>query len=148
MITNVNLKERYNLECFKHLLEKYSDYKSIYREIKINSILGKKCQFEITDIVPPLLCNLGTDNHSSNTLLTTNLKNIAFKINEMTLIVNSDLEVEDIMIDIKILETPNGKILENLIDSVIINPVIMKSPSEYFIVGFYASYPKYDDIAA
>ena len=144
MITNVNLKKRYNLECFKHLLEKYSDYKSIYREIKINSILGKKCQFEITDIVPPLLCNLGTDNHSSNTLLTTNLKNIAFKINEMTLIVNSDLEVENIMIDIKILETPNGKILENLIDLVVINPVIMKSTSEYFIVGFYAAYPKCD----
>ena len=58
MITKVNLKEKYNLECFKYLLEKYRDYKSIHREIKINSILGKKCQFDITDIYPPLLCNL------------------------------------------------------------------------------------------
>lgn len=144
MITNVNLKEKYNLECFKHLLEKYRDYKSIYREIKINSILGKKCQFDITDIYPPLLCNLGTDNHSSNVLITTDLKSVAFKINEITLIINSDLEVENIMVDIEILETLNGKILESLIELAVINPVVMQSIDEYFIVGFYASYPKCD----
>ncbi len=142
MITNVNLKEKYNLECFKHLLEKYRDYKSIYREIKINSILGKKCQFEITDIYPPLLCNLCSDDNPPSTMI--ELKSVAFKINEITLIVNSNLLVDNIQINIEILETQNGKILESLIDLVVINPLIMKTVNEYFIVGFYASYPKYD----
>jgi hypothetical protein len=147
MITRVNLREKYNLESFKHLLEKYRDYKSIYREIKINSILGKKCQFDITEINPPLLCELGISNEN---ISTTNLKNVAFRINEISFIIDGDLEVIELILNIEILETPNGKLLESLINSGIalqINPKIMewgaiptKQLEQKFIIGFYANY--------
>jgi hypothetical protein len=147
MITNVNLKERYNLECFKYLLEKYRDYKSIYREIKINSILGKKCQFDITEINPPLLCELGISEIFSST---TNLKNVAFRINEISFIIDSHLEVNEIILNIEILETPNGKLLKSLINSGIdlqINPIIMGvKVKQKFIIGFYAYY-EYNEAA-
>jgi hypothetical protein len=136
MITKVNLKEKYNLECFKHLLEKYRNYKSIYREIKINSILGRKCQFDITEINPPLLCELGIPDENISTI--TNIKNVAFRINEISFIIDGELKVNELILNIEILETTNGKLLKNLLESeidLLIRPIIKSN----FIVGFYAS---------
>ncbi len=136
MITKVNLKEKYNLECFKHLLEKYRNYKSIYREIKINSILGRKCQFDITEINPPLLCELGITDENISTI--TNIKNVAFRINEISFIIDGELKVNELILNIEILETTNGKLLKNLLESeidLLIRPIIKSN----FIVGFYAS---------
>jgi hypothetical protein len=147
MITKVNLRKKYNLKCFKYLLEKYRDYKSIYREIRINSILGKKCQFDITEINPPLLCELGICDEN---ISTTNLKNVAFRINEISFIIDNNLEVNELILNIEILETPNGKLLKSLINSGIdlqINPRIMGvKVKQKFIIGFYA-YHEYNEAA-
>ncbi len=39
-----------NIQNFKTLLCKYKDYESCIRDIKINTVLGDKCLFEIEDI--------------------------------------------------------------------------------------------------
>ena len=36
MKVDVKLDNLHNLECFRNILEKYRDYKSFYRELKIN----------------------------------------------------------------------------------------------------------------
>ena len=64
MIVDVKLENFHNLECFKNILEKYRDYKSFYRELKINSLLGNKSQFDIDDINPPLICGFEDDTSS------------------------------------------------------------------------------------
>lgn len=53
MIVKVKLENSYNLESLGTLLSKYRDFKSIYREIKINSLLNKKSLLEIDEINPP-----------------------------------------------------------------------------------------------
>lgn len=139
MIVDVKLENSHNLECFKNILEKYRDYKSFHRELKINSLLGNKSQFDITDINPPLICGLDT---MSSDEYSFRLKDSAFTINSMSFVVNKDLNVIKITLDINILETtPNGKILLNLLKVghlIDFRVVILHYYDYYEINGFQA----------
>ncbi len=103
MIVDVKLENFHNLECFKNILEKYRDYKSFYRELKINSLLGNKSQFDIDDINPPLICGFEDDTSSFRIF---SLKDSAFSVNSMSFVVDKDINVTKIKLDIKILK-PN-----------------------------------------
>jgi len=135
MIVDVKLENFHNLECFKSILEKYRDYKSFHRELKINSLLGNKSQFDINDINPPLMCGLEDDSSSFGTF---RLKDSAFSINSMSFIVDKDLNVVNISLDIKILETQNGKILLSLIELVDFRVVTFYNKNYYEVTGFQA----------
>ena len=135
MIVDVKLENFHNLECFRSILEKYRDYKSFYRELKINSLLGNKSQFDITDIDPPLICGLEDDTSSFRTFA---LKDSAFTIKSMSFIVDKDLNVINISLDIKILETPKGKILLELIDIIDFRVVTLYYMDYYEIIRFQA----------
>lgn len=138
MIVDVKLENFHNLECFKNILEKYRDYKSFYREIKINSLLGNKSQFDITDMNPPLICGLDTISSDEYSF---RLKDSTFSINSMSFVVDKDLNVIKINLDINILETPNGKILLNLLEighTIDFRVVILHSYNYYEINGFQA----------
>ena len=136
MIVDVKLENSHNLESFKNILEKYRDYKSFHRELKINSLLGNKSQFDINDINPPLIGGFGNDSSSLG-----NLKESSFSINSMSFIVDKDLNVIKITLDIRILETPNGKILLDLLKighTIDFRVVIINYMDYYEIEGFQA----------
>jgi len=109
MIVNVKLNENIKLENIKFLLSKYRDYKAIERELKINSILGNKCQLEVSDIDPPIYSGFDVDRLMS-------LKKAAFVINEFLVTIDKDLNISEIILEVKILDTPEGRILNNLIN--------------------------------
>jgi hypothetical protein len=137
MVVNVKLENFHNLECFRNILDKYRDYKSIYRELKINSVLGNKSELEINDIIPPIM---GVVDDNSSIFI--NLNNVTFIINSMIFTIDKDLNVIKILLDIKILETFSNILsektqneIENLID---FRLILLYSYDYYEITGFQA----------
>ena len=138
MVVDVKLENFHNLECFRNILEKYRDYKAFYRELKINSLLGNKSQFDIDDINPPLVCGFENDTSSFRVF---SLKDSAFFVNSMSFVVDKDINVIKISLDIKILETPKGKILLDLLEighTIDFRVVILNYMDYYEITGFQA----------
>jgi hypothetical protein len=136
MIVDVKLENFHNLECFRNILEKYRDYKSFYRELKINSLLGNKSQFDIDDINPPLICGFEDDTSSFRNF---SLKDSAFSVNSMSFVVDKDINVTKITLDIKILETSKGKILLSILEighSIDFRVVTFHYPDYYEITRF------------
>ena len=53
MELKINLEsEINNINNFRYLLSKYKDFDACIRDIKISTLLGEKCLFEIEDINP------------------------------------------------------------------------------------------------
>ena len=77
-----------NIQNFKSLLEKYKDYDSCIRDIKISTLLGEKCLFEIEDINPQILCDL-----SDGTGTLTSLSTSAISINKLSFKIDTDLSI-------------------------------------------------------
>jgi hypothetical protein len=126
-----------NIENFKSLLERYKDYNSCIRDIKISTLLGEKCLFEIEDINPPILCDF-SDGSDTLTSLTTS----AVSINKLSFKINTDLSVLELKVDYKILDTKMGKLvneLQSLGIKLRINPKVLKwgLNDSLQIVGFY-----------
>lgn len=126
-----------NIENFKSLLERYKDYNSCIRDIKISTLLGEKCLFEIEDINPPILCDF-SDGSDTLTSLTTS----AVSINKLSFKINTDLSVLELKVDYKILNTKMGKLvneLQSLGIKLRINPKVLKwgLNNSLQIVGFY-----------
>jgi hypothetical protein len=115
MEITVKLDEFLPLDDFKKLLEKYRDFRSCYRELKINSITGKKSQFEICELNPPIICGL-EEQQLPTEEINFRLKDSAFSIMSMLFIVDHNLYVTKINLQINILNTPCGKILLNLLE--------------------------------
>lgn len=126
-----------NIQNFKSLLEKYKDYDSCIRDIKISTLLGEKCLFEIEDINPQILCDL-----SDGTGTLTSLSTSAISINKLSFKIDTDLSILELKVDYKILETKMGKLVTELqilgikLDVV---PTILKMglDNSVQIVGFY-----------
>lgn len=137
MIVNVKLNENIKLENIKFLLSKYRDYKAIERELKINSILGNKCQLEVSDIDPPIYSGFDVDRLMS-------LKKAAFVINEFLVTIDKDLNISEIILEVKILDTPEGRILNNLINmnEIIFEPFFIEKEEIKQIFNFSASLNK------
>lgn len=104
----IDLPKDTKLEAFKSMLDRYQDYKSCIREIKINTLLGKKCQYDVTSIDPPLFCDF-----SPNGL--TSLHDSAISVNNMSFVIGEDLTIISLKIDFKILETKIGNIIGELL---------------------------------
>jgi len=126
-----------NIQNFKSLLEKYKDYDSCIRDIKISTLLGEKCLFEIEDINPQILCDL-----SDGTGTLTSLSTSAISINKLSFKIDTDLSILELKADYKILETKMGKLvteLQSLGIKLDVRPKILKKglDNSLQIVGFY-----------
>ena len=126
-----------NIQNFKSLLEKYKDYDSCIRDIKISTLLGEKCLFEIEDINPQILCDL-----SDGTGTLTSLSTSAISINKLSFKIDTDLSILELKADYKILETKMGKLvteLQSLGIKLDVVPKILKIglDNSLQIVGFY-----------
>lgn len=132
----VNLhSEINNIQNFQSLLQKWKDYKSCLRDIKISTVLCQKCLYEIEDINPPLLCDFSNNNLTSINQSAISISKLCFKI-------NTDLTILELKIDYKVLDTKMGKLifeLQNLGIPLTINPKVMKWGFDQSIqvVGFY-----------
>lgn len=135
MTVKVTIDEILHLDCFKSLLQKYRDFTSCYREIKINSIVGKKSHFEISELNPPIVCGFETPEKSNYNIF--RLKDSCFAIKSIDMVVNDKLVVLEINLYIKVLDTDNGKLLREIIDQVDFRLFTMTNPKEVY--GFYAS---------
>ena len=126
-----------NIQNFKSLLEKYKDYDSCIRDIKISTLLGEKCLFEIEDINPQILCDL-----SDGTGTLTSLSTSAISINKLSFKIDTDLSILELKADYKILETKMGKLvteLQSLGIKLDVRQKILKKglDNSLQIVGFY-----------
>ena len=126
-----------NIQNFKSLLEKYKDYDSCIRDIKISTLLGEKCLFEIEDINPQILCDF-----SDGTATLTSLSTSAISINKLSFKIDTDLSILELKADYKILETKMGKLvteLQSLGIKLDVRPKILKKglDNSLQIVGFY-----------
>lgn len=124
-----------NIQNFQSLLQRWKDYKSCLRDIKISTVLGQKCLYEIEDINPPLVCDF-----SNNTL--TSINQSAISISKLSFKIDTDLTILELKIDYKVLETKMGKLvfeLQNLGIPLTINPKSMKwgFDKSLQVVGFY-----------
>ena len=126
-----------NIQNFKSLLEKYKDYDSCIRDIKISTLLGEKCLFEIEDINPQILCDF-----SDGTGTLTSIATSAISINKLSFKIDTDLSILELKADYKILETKMGKLvteLQILGIKLDVRPKILKKglDNSLQIVGFY-----------
>lgn len=135
MIVNVFLNTNLKLENLNYLLSKYRDYKSIERELKINSLLGSKCQLEINSIDPPIYSGFDVE-------IMMRLKKAAFVITEILITIDKDLNILEILLDIKVLNTDEGKILNNLFEKIIFEPVMLKGQEYLKVFNFKATLNK------
>ena len=124
-----------NIQNFQSLLQRWKDYKSCLRDIKISTVLGQKCLYEIEDINPPLVCDF-----SNNTL--TSINQSAISISKLSFKIDTDLTILELKIDYKVLDTKMGKLvfeLQNLGMPLTINPKAMKwgFNKSLQVVGFY-----------
>jgi len=90
-VKKVEIKVGTRIEKFRPILEKYQDYKACLRDIKLNSIFGKKVQFDIENILPHLVIYKYDKRH----LIDVGWQK-EIRIIKMKFIINSDLEVEDL----------------------------------------------------
>jgi hypothetical protein len=87
----VSLNENLQIDSFKPLLEKYRDYTSIMRDIKLTCLLGQRVQFDIENINPPI----SVHQYDQKYLIDVGwMKEI--KVHSIKFIVNTDLIVEEI----------------------------------------------------
>jgi hypothetical protein len=138
MTVKVTINEIIHLDCFKSLLQKYRDFTSCYREIKINCITGKKSQLEISEMNPPIVC--GFETHEPSNYNVFRVKDSCFTVNSINLIVNSKLEVIDVFLQIRILDTDNGKLLNDILEQVQFRTYNLRANDKITeIYGFYAA---------
>jgi len=128
-----------NIQNFQSVLEKWKDYKSCIRDIKINTVLGQKCLYEIEDTNFPLLCDF-SNNHDNLWIM--NLSQTAISISKMSFKIDTDLTILELKIDYKVLDTKMGKLvfeLQNHGIPLTINPKVMKwgLNKSSQVVGFY-----------
>ena len=109
-----------NLLNFESLLSKWKEFKTCLRDIKINTILGQKCLYEVEDLNPRLFCEF-----SEHYL--TNLSKSAIAIKKLSFKIDSDLTIIELKLTYNNLDTKMGKVMDNLISSGIslnINPIV------------------------
>ena len=108
-------------------------------EIETEDALDKgksfSSQFDIEKIYPPIIGGFEDDTVLPSTF---RIKESAFSINSMSFIVDKNLKVINISLDIKLLETPNGKILKEIIELVEFRVSVVNYKNDFEILGFQA----------
>lgn len=132
---SINLPENLNnIQNFKTLLERYKDYKSCIRDIKINNILGKKTLLDIDEIHPPIICGFD-ENLISIARAPLTIEKMYFKL-------DYNLNILEFKIKYSILRNESGKLIYDLQSSGYkfeIKPKVILDDINPQVVGFYLS---------
>ena len=111
-------KETIHIDDLDSILSRYSDFKRIKREIKLESIFDKKIQLDIDIIFDKNLIGYYDEPELSKS---------SFKIKSLSIIIKS-MSILGISGEIETINTEMGKILKQLID---INPTML----EFFLIN-------------
>ncbi len=124
------------IESFERILSKYKDYKSCIRDIKINTILGQKCLFEIEDITS-LYMDISPSRDTSLNNSCAIVKKLSFKIDH-------NMKISSLVISYDILKTKMGKLISELKEQGIpinIKPKLLEPTDTSQVLGFYIEIP-------
>lgn len=99
-----------NIQNFKNLLNRYKDYDACIRDIKITTLLGEKCLFEVESIVPPIICEFSEDSDVRKV----SLYEIPIKINKLSFKIDTDLTIFELKVEYEILDNKMGKLVLQL----------------------------------
>lgn len=119
------------LTCFEYIFNKYQGYQSCIREIRINTILGKKCEFLIDKINPPLLCNY-IESIDEILNLERNINKLIL-INSISFIIDDNLNINKLYLEFDYIEDDIQKLLTNNIIEIL--PKVTNYKNQ--IIGFY-----------
>jgi hypothetical protein len=110
-LLNVDLEGDVRLSDYDKSLSQYPDWKSFYREIKLNYLLeeGKRLQFTIDNISK--FVKLENDNSELN------FKDICGTVSGLVFIINND-RIEKLTLKFLVLDkNESGKVIKNLIEN-------------------------------
>ena len=126
------------LSQFERVLSRYSEWISFKREIRLNTLLGdKRIQFDIDDISEYGF--LGDDE------VDINLTRTCILLKSMSFILSGD-KIDKLEIKWRVLNTKNGEILRNIIESDIKIDIKMRFKEDVFFY-FYIDIPNLDKAA-
>jgi len=121
------------LDQFEDLMCRYKEWKSIKRDIKLTNVLesGKRIQFDVESI--SMFVQLGNvENILSIQMSVLTIKSMSFIL--------KDNKIDKLTLRCKTLETPMGKVIEELIDNsteIDLKPHIIDNKVVYFYVDTY-----------
>lgn len=126
------------LSQFERILSRYSEWISFKREIRLNTLLDdKRIQFDIDDISEYGF--LGDDE------VDINLTKTCILLKSMSFILSGD-KIDKLEIKWRVLNTKNGEILKNIIESDIKIDIKMRFKEDVFFY-FYIDVPNLDKAA-
>lgn len=106
---DVDLDDDVKLDDYNDTLSTYKEWKSIYREIKLNLLLeqGKRIEFDIDNISKFITID-------SNDYDVVPVKNICCTVSGMTFILN-DSKIEKLTLKLHCIENQNGEIVKAIL---------------------------------
>ena len=96
---------------FEKYIRQFRPGKDFLREIKLNSLLGKKSLITLEDMKTSMGSPYYIDCNDDNDIL---LGDAIATIESIEVIVNSELKIESLKVNVKFLENEKGKIYEKL----------------------------------
>lgn len=120
MVYKAVIKDKVSIGRYSKVFSRFPSWKATERDIKISNVLNenKRLLLNISDIKTSgfvLFCELGLSNGFD-----VSLNNVSFCIENISIILDSDLFVDEMELNIRILNTTSGKQLESLLDSGIV----------------------------
>jgi hypothetical protein len=105
---DVDLDDDVKLDDYNDALSTYKEWKSIYREIKLNLLLeqGKRIEFDIDNISKFITLDSNDD--------VVPMKNICCTVSGMTFILN-DSKIEKLTLKVHCIENQNGEIVKAIL---------------------------------
>jgi hypothetical protein len=138
---DVVLENDVELNHYDRLLTKFPQWIQYKREIKLNVLLneGKRIGFDVTEISKinsPIYGSLGRPEFSD-----ISLKSISFFVSSMSFIIKNN-KVDELKIGLKVLDTPKGIELKNILESgCLLEVKQMKLPNCNSVTQFYFDIP-------
>lgn len=104
-VKKIKIEKETRIDQFRPILEKYKDYKSCIRDIKLSCLFGQKVQFDIEDILPHLVIHKYDEKHLIDVGWQKEIRIVRIKF-----IINSDLIIEDLEVFCDSFLDPNIKV--------------------------------------
>lgn len=135
--TEISLNDQ-TLSQFERVLSRYSEWTSFKREIRLNTLLDdNRIQFDIDDISEYGFLGDGE--------MDINLTRTCILLKSMSFILSGD-KIDKLEIKWRVLNTKNGEILRNIIESDIKIDIKMRFKEDVFFY-FYIDVPNLDKAA-
>lgn len=105
---DVTLDDNVKLEDYDQALSTYNEWKSVYREIKLNLLLeqGKRIEFDINNISKFITLDSTED--------VVPIQNICCTVSGMTFILN-DSKIEKLTLKVHCIQNQNGEIVKSIL---------------------------------